>query len=595
MNFRNLISLCLFLFSVCINAQIRPALHVDGNQLRDEVGNKVVLHGVMDSPHPNANKSRWGILTIDDSIPACMAYFDKVFDAITDKQNGACANVLRFHLEPAWTNRTDIAADLNQYGEADISRFSANKLKNYFKKLYWPLISKALHHGMYVIMRPPGVCQSTINVGGDYQEYLIDVWEQISRNDSVKKYSGQISIELASDPVRVTNKAGVASKNASRDFFQPIINTIRANGFDGIIWAPGTYWQSEFGDYIQYPLIDENLGYAVHAYLGRFDIEENKCLPNYAIGRFVKSVPVLYTNPIMITETDWSPNNMDSPHTDAEGNIYYSNYGTRSTSTTSTWGNALKAILDNYGNIGTIITSPDNYIDMNEYLQSGTIRAGINGVEEACGEPFFRWYQDWDKVDYPSNTRYSKIQEIPEDPFSFDSECFVEKILYENSHYENDSGMDCIRLTTGGSAGWRYEDEGLDLSLSDSLILELSYPIRFDSWFKIYDTSNFWAEAYEVNLNSNTTRFAIPLHNMQTASGRTLNESKIRMVTFSTKMTQVIQLKRFYFKNEEVNGIESVSSNRSNGIMYDLTGRIVTKENASKGTYILNGKKIRIK
>lgn len=592
MNFRSLITLLSLLLTVGAHSQIRPALHVDGNQLRDEVGNKVVLHGIMDSPNPNSNRGRWGILTIDDSIPACMAYFDKMLDAVTDNEKGAYANVLRFHIDPAWTNRTDIPADPNQFGEADISRFSANKLKNYFKKLYWPLISKALHHGMYVIMRPPGVCQGSINVGGDYQEYLTDVWEQLSRNDSVKKYSGQISIELASDPVRVTNKSGVVAKSSLRDFFQPIINTIRANGFDGIIWAPGNHWQSEFTDYIQYPLVDENLGYAVHAYQGRFDIEENKCIPSYAIGRFVKSVPVLYTNPIMITETDWSPLDYSKPYKDTDSTFIYSNYGTWSTASTSQWGNALKAILDNYGNIGTIVTSPDFYIDMDKYLEDGTIQAGLNGIPEACGEPYFEWYKEWAKVDYPSNIRYCKYQDIPDDPFSFDSECFVEKILYENTYYENDNGMDCIRLVTGGSAGWRYDDQGLDLSDKDSLILELAYPIRFKSTLKIYDTSNFWAEAYTINLNSNTTRFAIPLHNMFTESGKRVDETRIRIVAFATELSQVIQLKNFYFKQEEYNGISSTQSTNKTGVMYDITGRAISKEKASKGLYILNGKKI---
>ena len=594
MNIRNLITLYFFLFTMVANAQLRPALHVDGNQLRDEVGNKVVLHGVMDSPNPNANNSRWGILTIDDSIPACMAYFDKVLDAVTDNSKGAYANVLRLHLDPAWTNRTDIAPDPNQYGEADISRFSANKLKNYFKKLYWPLISKALHHGMYVIMRPPGVCQSSISVGGDYQEYLTDVWELLSRNDSVRKYSGQISIELASDPIRVTTKSGLVTKNAMRDFFQPIIDVIRGNGFDGIIWAPGTHWQSEFADYIQYPLVDENLGYAVHAYTGRFDVNENNCEPTYSVYRFVKSVPVLYTNPIMITETDWSPENPETGRDDGFGSIMYDNYGTWSTATTSKWGTALKAILDTYDNIGTIISKPDFYIDVDEYLKNGTIRAGLNGIEEACGEPFFRWYKEWAKVDYPSTERYTHVQQIPDDPFEFSSECFRAKLLYENSYYEKDNGINSIRLTNNGSAGWRYEDAGLDLSMHDSLIVELAYPVRFASKLKIFDTSNFWADTYYVDLTNQATRFAIPLHEMMTESGKKVDESRIRMVAFTTEMPQEIQIKSFSFAQTYYDGIATVRTTRNDGILYDLTGRAIDRSKAVNGVYIRNGKKVRI-
>ncbi|MBO4664990.1 MAG: cellulase family glycosylhydrolase [Bacteroidaceae bacterium] len=594
MNIRKLITLCLFLLAVTANAQLRPALHVDGNQLRDEVGNKVVLHGVMDSPNPNANRSRWGILTIDDSIPACLAYFDKVLDAITDKEQGACADVLRFHIDPAWTNRTDIAPDPNQYGEADISRFSANKLKTYFKKLYWPLISKALNHGMYVIMRPPGVCQSSISVGGDYQEYLTDVWEQLSRNDSIKKYSGQISIELASDPIRVTNKSGLVTKNALRDFFQPIIDVIRKNGFNGIIWAPGTHWQSEFADYIQYPLVDENLGFAVHAYEGRFDVDEELCEHDYAVRRFVKCVPVLYTNPIMITETDWSPIDPESGREDAEGNIMYGNYGTWSTATTSNWGMALKAILDSYDNVGTIISAPDFYVDIDEYLETGKVRPGLYGISEACGEPFFGWYQEWEKKDYPSAVRYYRKQVIPENPFEFSDDCFLTKILYDNMHYQNSNGINGIRLSNGGSAGWRYEDEGLDLSMHDSLIVELAYPVRFASRMKIYDTSNYWAEAYTVDLANNSTRFAIPLHEMITESEKRIDESRIRMVAFSTNMAQEIQVKSMTFKQTYYDAINSVAANRKSGVMFDITGRAVDRDKAKSGIYIINGRKVKL-
>ena len=34
-------------------------LHVDGNYLKDPFGNKVVLHGVMDTPSPYFNNYRW--------------------------------------------------------------------------------------------------------------------------------------------------------------------------------------------------------------------------------------------------------------------------------------------------------------------------------------------------------------------------------------------------------------------------------------------------------------------------------------------------------------------------------------------------------
>lgn len=597
MNIRYLITVCSFIIALSCHAQILPALHVDGNQLRDEMGNKVVLHGVADSPSPNKNHVRWGLMTVDDSIPACLAYFDKVIEAVTDKSHGACANVFRLHLDPVWTNRTDMEPDFSQYGESDISRFSGNRLKKYFKKLYWPIISSALHHGMYVIMRPPGVCQSNISVGGDYQNYLIDVWEQISRNDSVKKYSGQISFELASEPVRVSNVAEKEKETALRDFFQPIINVIRENGFDGIVWAPGTNWQTNFKDYIKYPLVDENLAFAVHLYNGSLDIEEGNCSSSSAIQKFVDNVPVLYTNPIMVTEVDWSPVDSTTKKVDALGNVRYDNYGTRATATTSSWGNAYKAILDYYNNVGMIVSSSDLYVDVDNYLKSGEVCPAMAGVKEACGEPLFEWYQDWSKSDYPSTERYNPVKVIPEDdPFAFNSECFVPKLLYENFYYLDEDSIHYLALKTGGSAGWRYDDEGLDLSMHDSLIVELQSPLIFNAEFKIYDTSNFWAEAYTVKINDGGTRFSIPLHNMVTASGHVVDESKIRLVAFTTSLSQEFKLRWFRFRQTIYNDIQSpeISCNEQKQI-YDLTGRTVRPEDAKPGIYICNGKKRLVK
>ena len=223
-----------------------PPLHVDGNQLHDPQGNTVVLHGVMDTPSPYFNSWRWGNIADDAHVDACLQYFDKLYTAITDTTQGAFANVFRLHLDPCWTNDPDKKSDGKESGEADISRFSAQRLEKYLRSLYFPLARKAVGHGLYVVMRPPGVCPKTIQAGGEYQQYLMTVWDIVSRNDSVRKYAGQLSIELANEPVQVTDSTGQETPQALQQFFQPIVNKIRANGFTGIIWVPGSGWQSNY-------------------------------------------------------------------------------------------------------------------------------------------------------------------------------------------------------------------------------------------------------------------------------------------------------------------------------------------------------------
>lgn len=50
----------LLLAAVSVSAEVPPSIHVDGKNLTDTHGNKVVLHGVMDTPSPYFNNYRWG-------------------------------------------------------------------------------------------------------------------------------------------------------------------------------------------------------------------------------------------------------------------------------------------------------------------------------------------------------------------------------------------------------------------------------------------------------------------------------------------------------------------------------------------------------
>ena len=125
-------------------------LHVSGKQLVDQGGHTVVLHGVMDTPNPYFNRYRWGSACNDGTVAACINYFDKVFGAIQNPAKGTYCNIFRLHLDPCWTNNGHAS------GEADISKFSADRLRKYLQTLYWPIAQKALNHGLYVVVRPPG-------------------------------------------------------------------------------------------------------------------------------------------------------------------------------------------------------------------------------------------------------------------------------------------------------------------------------------------------------------------------------------------------------------------------------------------------------
>lgn len=379
-----------------------PPLHVDGKYLKDPHGNIVNLHGVMDTPSPYFNGFRWGYTceSLTD-VQNCRNYFDKIFTALTDTAQGAWCNIFRLHLDPCWTNDPSKPSTGEETGEANISQFSRSRLRTYLRQLYVPLAESAMGHGMYVVMRPPGVCPGTIQVGGEYQKYLLDVWDEVSSNKDVQAHSGQLFLELANEPVTCLGADGQASPRALHDFFQPIVDTIRANGYTGIIWIPGSGWQSNYVDYATYPIEGYNIGYAVHAYVGWYNCSDETATPERFIEEFGKSVPVVETNPVLVTEVDWSPEVPGEGHYNEHGEWVPGNMGTWATGTTSVWGNSFKAMMDHYGNVGMTLTGTADYIDIDTYLNTGKVVPAFGGEPEACAQACFEWYADYAKVNVP--------------------------------------------------------------------------------------------------------------------------------------------------------------------------------------------------
>ncbi len=373
-----------------------PSLHVEGKWIVDSHGNHVVLHGVMDTPNAWFNGGRWG--WDYSSVTPCLIYFEKLFAGL---ETAKC-DVFRLHLDPAWTNDPDKVSDGKESGEADISRFSSDRLKNYLSTLYWPLMEKAMNHGMYVVVRPPGVCPDSLRVGDYYQEYLMTVWDIVSKNYNIRRCSGQISIELANEPITVLDAQGQDNASALHDYFQPIVDKIRQNGFTGIIWAPGTGWQANYTSYATHPIEGYNIGYAVHDYCGWYGCSDATPSPENKIKQFLKQVPVVETAPVIITEVDWSPENPNSEgHYNEHGDWVVPNYGTWATGSTSKWGKAFKQMLDHYGNISMTLSGTGTLIDIDTLINSERVVPAFGGLEEACGKACMDWYADYYEQDWP--------------------------------------------------------------------------------------------------------------------------------------------------------------------------------------------------
>lgn len=400
-----------------------PSIHQEGKWLVDTYGNHVVLHGVMDTPSMWFNDNRWGGGYNATGAKNCVAYFEKI---LTGLEQAKC-NVFRLHLDPAWTNDNSVTASgftknsegktidpIGQEvgGEADISHFNSKRLATFMESVYMPIMQKAMNHGMYVVVRPPGVCPGEIRVDGYYQKYLLEVWDYVSKQEFIKSYAGQISIELANEPVSVKNAAGNSDEKALHDFFQPIVEKIRENGFKGIIWIPGSGWQANYADYKKYPITGDNIGYAVHDYDGWYrcadkdwEAKDVQARTTAKISQFHNQVPVVDTNPVIVTEIDWSPKKPGSGHYNEHNEWVESNYGTWATGRTSVWGTITKNVYEYYGNISMTLSGTACLIDIDKLIADGTVTPAFGGLEEACGKACMDWYaeyynQNWPHADY---------------------------------------------------------------------------------------------------------------------------------------------------------------------------------------------------
>lgn len=431
--FKTIASAVLMLLPMLSNAEAQtpvsyfgalPDLKVSGKEFVDPTGKAVTLHGVMDTPNDYFNGGRWNDGTLgwpvyqnERAVTLCLNYFTKVFQAIANPAKGTYCNLFRLHLDPAWTNDPNKTAT-NGGGENDISRFSADRLRTYMNVLYVPIVEDALAHGLYVIMRPPGVFPEDVTIGDAYNDYLFTVWDIVSSNEYVKAHAGQIMLELGNEPVRMSGYLA--------DYFQPIVNKIRQNGFTGILLLPGTSYQADYRSYNTKPIEDNNFGYAVHNYPGWYGgWDANQTEANF-ISTFEAQVPV-DKKPIVITEVDWSPMKEGAGHWNEMHTQYTEgNFGTWATGTTNSpapnvpykntqnvgWGMRFKHLVDKHPNISWTLQGTTTYVDMDKYLEDATVRpaftkqmqeAGYADASEACSKTCFEWYYQYacgDRIPY---------------------------------------------------------------------------------------------------------------------------------------------------------------------------------------------------
>lgn len=293
-----------------------PKLHVEGRWLMDEDGNRVNLHGFGQtySPWFNEMGSKWS----NYDVKACLKYNKDILDGVMDRA-GWKMTYLRLHMDPYWSNTPGVPTT----GENDISAFDIRRFQQYLKEVFIPMAEYAISKGLYVVMRPPGVCPEEIAVGDAYHKYLKRVWGYVSTQKALTD-NPYIMFELANEPVRIKGTDGQYGagsdpcNEALTQFFQEIVDLMRNNGCENILWVPGTGYQSQYAGFAKYPIKGDNIGYAVHVYPGWYGsdaIEPSHELggsygggyASFASGWANQIEPCAEIAPILVTEMDWLP------------------------------------------------------------------------------------------------------------------------------------------------------------------------------------------------------------------------------------------------------------------------------------------------
>ena len=367
-----------------------PRLRVVGLYLKNERGESVNLHGFAQTYSPFFNQNSWN----NYDVSGCLRYNQGLIDKMLDK--GWRMNFIRLHMDPYWSD--DPTQESVRYEGHE--RFSPVRFEKYLSEVFIPMAEYAIRKGLYVVMRPPGVCPEKIAVGDDYNQYLEKVWSIVSKHPKIKANSG-IMFELANEPINILGTDGTYGSNRqvyfdnAKKFFQTIVDKIRVNATN-IIWIPGLSYQSSFSGYATNPVEGDNIGYAVHAYPGWYgsDAEEPSAelggvtgggYESFQRGWNAQVQPIADIAPVMVTEMDWAPAKYDS------------SWGKSITGTVGEagFGANFKYIADNTGNVSWLV-----FTDCSLLAQFKD-EEGLPGAytflndPEACPWPVYHWFKEY--------------------------------------------------------------------------------------------------------------------------------------------------------------------------------------------------------
>lgn len=371
---------------------VYSGIKVIGRNLVDADGNVVNLHGFGQTYSPFFNDFAWN----DYDVAGCLRHNRNMIDQVLAA--GWRMNFVRMHMDPYWSD--DPSKPSVRYEGHE--RFSEVRFRKYLDEVFVPMAEYAVSKGLYVVMRPPGVSPEQIAVYDDYQNFLLNVWDIVSSHNKIRN-NGKIMFELANEPIHIKGPDGTFAgsgdghfKNA-QIYFQAIIDKIRGNGAQNVIWVPGLGYQSQYAGYADHRFTGENIGFAVHVYPGWYN-SDSEVDPNENVGGIsgggyegfqrgwdAQVGPVADYAPVMVTEMDWAPAKYDS------------SWGKSITGVAGGegFGANFKYIADKEGNVSWMIFTSQELLAQFDGVPGTPGNYTFLNDPEACPWPVYHWFKEY--------------------------------------------------------------------------------------------------------------------------------------------------------------------------------------------------------
>ena len=568
------------------------ALHVEGRYLCTPDGTPINLHGFGQtySPWFNEQGRGWGwSYNTDDCLRYNQGLIDKILDA------GWEMRWLRLHMDPYWSNEPGVTTS----GENDISAFRLTRFKKYLDEVFVPMAEYATSHGLYVVMRPPGVCPKDIFIGGEYQKYLLTVWGVVASHERLRNNPG-IMFELANEPINILGTDGTigsvgdAHAEACSEFFQAIVDSIRSCGADNVLWVPGLGYQSQYAGYVKYPIQGDNIGYAVHCYPGWYGSDSESDSGSAEQGVVTKGAgylefqsgwnaqvaPVAEIAPILITEMDWAPQK------------YNASWGKATTGTAGGvgFGANFRYIMDRTGNVSWMLfTGPELLAKYDDSLPDGQT---FLTDPEACARPCYRWFKEYADPNWQfEDTLAIRTLSFP------GSDALFNPSIWEKGTYDASTG--CLITGQYGFGGWNFP-LGIDLSAWKYLVVVMRQPAASNSWsFRLFDENNYWTGCYQNDFGR-AERCVVPLHEMYRAGTNVaVDPSHIYIAGFWSYGNTPIYIDHLYLTNNddysEPDGLETVNADPIAEPRYYTLQGFPVKHPQAGGIYIKDSSRASVK